>query len=49
MENQVIQTKKNIRTDIIKIILEYLLIVVPETLKEWNMIITLVRQGYKSI
>ena len=41
--------KKNIRTDIIKIILGYQLIVVLETLKEWNVIITLVRQGYKSI
>ena len=41
--------KKNIRTDIIKTILGYPPIVVPETLKEWNVIITLVRQGYKSI
>jgi len=41
--------KKNIRTDIIKKILEYPPIVVSETLKEWNVIITLVRQGYKSI
>ena len=41
--------KKNIRTDIIKKILGYPPIVVPEILKEWNVIITLVRQGYKSI
>jgi len=41
--------KKNIRTDIIKTILGYLPIVVPEILKEWNVIIILVRQGYKSI
>ena len=41
--------KKNIRTDIIKIILGYPLIVVLETLKEWNVIITLVRQEYKFI
>jgi len=32
--------KKNIRSDIIKMILGYLLIVVPGTLKEWKMAIT---------
>ena len=39
--------KKNVRSDIIKIILEYPLIVAPESLKEWKVAITLVRQGYK--
>ena len=34
--------KKNVRSDIIKIILVYLLIAVPESLKEWKMAITLV-------
>jgi len=33
--------------DIIKTILEYLLIVAPETLKEWKVAITSVRQGYE--
>jgi len=41
--------KKNIRIDIIKTILGYLLIVVLEILKEWKMAITLVKQEYKSI
>jgi len=40
--------KKNMRQDIIKTILEYLPIVVPETLKEWKMAIISVRQRYKS-
>ena len=40
--------KKNVRSDIIKIILVYLLIAVPESLKEWKMAITSVRQEYKS-
>ena len=42
--------KKNIRTNIIKIIiLEYPPIVVSKTLRKWKVEITLVRQGYKSI
>jgi len=41
--------KKNVRTDIIKTILEYLLITAPETLKEWKMVIISVGQGYESI
>jgi len=41
--------KKNIRHDIIKMILGYLPIAVPETLKEWKMAITLVGQRYESI
>ena len=41
--------KKNIQQDIIKIILGYLLIAVPEIFKEWKVTITLVKQGYKSI
>lgn len=41
--------KKNIRIDIIKTILGYLLMVVLEILKEWKMAITLVKQEYKSI
>ena len=40
--------KKNVRHDIIKTILGYLPIVMPETLKEWKVAITLVGQGYKS-
>jgi len=40
--------KKNVRQNIIKTILEYLPIAVLETLKEWKMAITLVRQEYKS-
>jgi len=41
--------KKNVRQDIIKMILGYLPIAVLETLKEWKMVITLVGQGYESI
>ena len=41
--------KKNVRTDIIKTILEYLLIAAPKTLKEWKMVIISVGQGYKSM
>ena len=41
--------KKNVWPDIIKTILRYLPIVVPEILKEWKVVITLVGQGYKSI
>ena len=40
--------KKNIQVDIIKTILEYLLIVVPELLKEWKIAIISVRQEYES-
>jgi len=40
--------KKNVRQDIIKMILGYPPITVPEILKEWKMAITLVRQRYKS-
>ena len=40
--------KKNIWHDIIKMILDYLPIAVPETLKEWKVAITSVRQGYES-
>ena len=40
--------KKNVQQNIIKIILEYLFIVVLEILKEWKVAITLVGQGYKS-
>ena len=36
--------KKNIRSDIIKIILEYLLIVALETFKKWKMTIISVKQ-----
>jgi len=32
--------KKNVGIDIIKIILEYLLITIPETLREWKVAIT---------
>ena len=35
--------------DIIKIILGYLLIVMPESLKEWKVVIMSVGQEYKSI
>ena len=41
--------KKNVWADIIKIILGYLPIVVPESLKEWKVAIILVEQDYKSI
>ncbi len=40
--------KKNVRQDIIKTILGYLPIVVLETLKEWKVAITLVRQNISS-
>ena len=40
--------KKNVWQDIIKTILEYPPIIVPETLKEWKVAITSVRQGYES-
>ena len=40
--------KKNIRQDIIKTILGYPPIAMPESLKEWKVAITSVRQGYKS-
>ena len=40
--------KKNIQSNIIKTILNYPSIAVPETLKEWKVVITLVEQGYKS-
>jgi len=40
--------KKNIRPDIIKMILGYPSIAILETLKEWKMAITSVGQGYKS-
>jgi len=40
--------KKNIQQDIIKMILEYLPIVAPETLKKWKIVITSVGQGYES-
>ena len=39
--------KKNIQQDIIKTILEYLPIAMPELLKEWKVAITSVRQGYE--
>jgi len=39
--------KKNIRTNIIKMILGYLPIAVLETLKKWKVVITSVEQGYK--
>jgi len=40
--------KKNIQHDIIKMILGYPPIAMPETLKEWKIAITSVGQGYKS-
>jgi len=40
--------KKNIRQDIIKTILGYPPITMPETLKEWKVAITSVEQGYES-
>ena len=40
--------KKNVWQDIIKTILEYPPIAVPETLKEWKMKITSVEQRYES-
>jgi len=41
--------KKNVRSDIIKTILEYLSIVVPEILKEWKIAIISVGQEYESM
>jgi len=40
--------KKNVRHDIIKMILGYPPIAMPEILKEWKVAITSVGQGYKS-
>ena len=40
--------KKNVRHNIIKMILEYLPIAVSETLKKWKVAITLVGQEYES-
>jgi len=40
--------KKNVRQDIIKTILGYPPIAMPETLKEWKVVITSVGQGYES-
>jgi len=40
--------KKNMRQDIMKIILGYLPIAVLETLKEWKVAVTSVEQEYKS-
>jgi len=40
--------KKNVRQDIIKTILGYPPIAMPETLKEWKVAITSVEQGYES-
>ena len=40
--------KKNVQQDIIKTILGYPPIAMPETLKEWKVAITLVGQGYES-
>ena len=41
--------KKNVQQNIIKMILDYLLIATPETLKEWKIAIISVGQGYESI
>jgi len=41
--------KKNIRQDIIKTILGYPPIAMPELLKEWKVAITSVKQGYESM
>jgi len=40
--------KKNIQHDIIKIILGYPPIAMPESLKKWKIAITSVEQGYES-
>jgi len=40
--------RKNVQSNIIKIILGYPPIVAPETLKEWKVVITSVGQEYKS-
>ena len=39
--------KKNIWANIIKTVLEYLLIAILETLKEWKIVITSVEQEYE--
>ena len=41
--------KKNVWQDTIKTILEYPPIAAPESLKKWKVVITSVRQGYKSM
>ena len=41
--------KKNVRHNIIKTILGYLLIAMPKTLKKWKVVIISVGQGYKSM
>ena len=41
--------KKNIRSNIIKTILRYLPIAVPEILKEWKIAIISVKQEYESM
>ena len=41
--------KKNAQQDIIKTVLEYPLMAMPETLKEWKVAITSVKQGYESM
>ena len=41
--------KKNMQPDIIKTILGYSLIIAPETLKEWKVVIILVGQKYEFI
>ena len=41
--------KKNMQIDIIKMILEYLLVAAPKTLKKQKVAIILVRQGYESM
>ena len=41
--------KKNVRQGIIKMILGYPPIAMPETLKEWKVVITSVGQGYESM
>ena len=40
--------KKNVQHNIIKMILGYLPIAMPNTLKEWKVVITSVRQGFES-
>jgi len=45
---QSILLKKNVRSNIIKAILEYPFIAAPETLKKLNVVIISVRQGYES-
>ena len=40
--------KKNVQTDIIRKILGYPPMAVPELLREWKVVITSVRQGYES-